>query len=391
MSEQLEPVTIPKWGIEMTHGKIVVWHKSVGEPVSVGDDIVDIETDKIINSFEARVSGTLVRILADKESEHPVGHLIGIIAKEPVSADLIDAYIVSYSEDAQIPETSGGQTSPEADFHPAQKKILITPALKRKLNKAGFDITAVTGTGPSGRIMKEDVDRVLSGAIDSGNSVSSGQPLTSRQATVARKLSEAQSTLPLYHVSMDVDLDSTVARMESLDGSEKVSLNDLIVRAVQQSLVAHPQLNVMFDAERVTPIQGHSVGLAVATAEEVVAPVVQASLDEDIVVLAEQMSEVIARARNGKLTRADHIPTAITVSNLGMYGVRDFTAMVTPPQVMVLSVGAIRRTPVFNDANEVIARSIMTLTLGSDHRVINGVQAANFLGSIKSYLECSEN
>jgi pyruvate dehydrogenase E2 component (dihydrolipoamide acetyltransferase) len=207
--------------------------------------------------------------------------------------------------------------------------------------------------------------------------------LSSQQATVARKLTQAQSTLPLYHVSMDANVGDALGAL-----SGQASINDRIVAAVQQALVSHPELNQTFDGERLTPVEGQPVGIAVATdANIVLAPVVQIAADADLEALGSHSRELISRARGGQMTASDQAPAAITVSNLGMFGVTAFTAMVTPPQIMVLSVGAVRRIPVFNDADTVEACSMMTLTLGSDHRVVNGAQAAAFLSTIRSQLE----
>ena len=391
MSEGFDPVTIPKWGIEMTHGTIVAWHKEVGDTVSAGEEIVDIETDKIVNSFEARTAGTLVRILGNVGDELPVGQLIGIIVAGAASDGAIEDFIASHSNalneapaEAEEPREASSNTSVVAR---------ITPALRRKLAKAGIDPEQVAGTGPNGRIIKADVDRALEagpGEQDSDGRPAGvaavalgGQPLSSQQSTVARKLSQAQSTLPLYHVTMEADVERALALL-----SDDASVNDVIIAAVQQALAVHPELNQTFDGDRTTTVTGQPVAIAVATEGNVVmAPVVQTPSDASLNELALDARERITRARAGQMTPADQVPAAITVSNLGMYGVTAFTAMVTPPQIMVLSVGAVRRIPVFNEADEVVARSVMTLTLGSDHRVVNGAQAAAFLKAIVSRLE----
>jgi pyruvate dehydrogenase E2 component (dihydrolipoamide acetyltransferase) len=386
MSEGLDAVTIPKWGIEMTHGTIVAWHKSVGDSVKAGEEIVDIETDKIVNSFEARSSGTLVRLLAEVGDELPVGHLIGVIASGAVTDEAIDTFIAAQS--------GGKDAAPEAEKTPAAAEaaassdadataVRIAPALRRKLDAAGIDPTRVTGTGPQGRIVKADVDLAIEQGTAAAGDSPSGQPLSSQQATVARKLSAAQSTLPLYHVSMDAQVDEAMAALPN-----GASVNDLIVVAVQQALVSYPELNQTFDGERLTALEGQPVGIAVATdANVVLAPVVQIAAHAGFEELASHSRELISRARGGQMTASDQVPAAITVSNLGMYGVTAFTAMVTPPQVMVLSVGAVQRMAVFNEADEVVARSIITLTLGSDHRVVNGAQAAAFLKAVVAGLE----
>jgi len=388
MSEALDAVTIPKWGIEMTHGTIVAWHKSVGDAVKAGEDIVDIETDKIVNSFEARSSGTLVRLLAGVGDELPVGHLIGVIASEAVADEAIDAFVAAQSDGgdaAPAVEKTLTDTEAAAPSGAGAATVRIAPALRRKLDAAGIDPSQITGTGPGGRIVKADVDLAIERGATPATPTSGGQTLSSQQATVARKLSLAQSTLPLYHVSMDAQVDEALAMLP--DGA---SVNDLIIAAVQRALVAHPELNQTFDGERLTAVGGQPVGVAVATdANVVLAPVVQTAADAGLEELASHSRELISRARGGQMTASDQTPAAITVSNLGMYGVTAFTAMVTPPQVMVLSVGAVQRIPVFNEADEVVARSVITLTLGSDHRVVNGAQAAAFLKTVVAKLENS--
>ena len=368
----------------MTHGTIVAWHKSVGDTVTAGEEIVDIETDKIVNSFEARTSGTLVRILAEVGDELPVGQLIGVIAADAVEEEAIEAFVVAQRGDAASDESSEAEAAVVANQADAAApvSVRIAPALRRKLQQAGIDPANVTPTGPHGRIVKADVDR----ALEQGDSAAGGgQPLSSQQATVARKLSQAQSSLPLYHVTMDVDAGAALSAV-----SGDASLNDAIIAAVQRALLAHPELNQTFDGERLTAVDGQAVAVAVATDENIVlAPVIRtpagASLDE----LSRESKDVIQRARSGRLAAADKALRRLPSAILGMYGVSSFTAMVTPPQIMVLSVGTVRRVPVFNEADEVVARSMMTLTLGSDHRVVNGAQAAGFLATIRSELEAA--
>ncbi len=381
MSSVLDAVTIPKWGIEMTHGTIVAWHKSVGDTVTAGEEIVDIETDKIVNSFEARTAGKLVKILAGVGDELPVGQLIGVIAADVVSEEVVEAFVAAHHSDAGASEPAQCTTGAAVATDEAAS-VRIAPALRRKLMQAGVDWANVTPTGPYGRIVKADVDRAIE---QSGSENGGGQPLSSYQSTVARKLSQAQSSLPLYHVTLDVDAGAALSAMSG-DGS----LNDAIIAAVQRALLAHPELNQTFDGERLTALEGHAVGIAVATDENIVlAPVVRTPVGASVDELSRESRDVIQRARSGQLAAADQSPAAITVSNLGMYGVSSFTAMVTPPQIMVLSVGTARRLPVFNEADEVVARSMMNLTLGSDHRVVNGAQAASFLATIRSELEAA--
>jgi pyruvate dehydrogenase E2 component (dihydrolipoamide acetyltransferase) len=266
--------------------------------------------------------------------------------------------------------------------------VKISPALRRKLESAGLNAEQVTGTGPGGRIVKEDVDRALADFSAASETQVAGKSLSSQQATVARKLSHAQSTLPLYHVSLDVDVGAAMASLTAAPQDVAGTINDLIIVAVQHALAGQPELNKTFDGERITSITDQPVGLAVATENHVVfAPVVQTTVETPFAELVVKTRDLIGRARAGQIKAEDAASAAITISNLGMYGVKAFTAMVTPPQVMVLSVGAIRQVPAFDSEGAVVAQSIMTLTLGSDHRVINGAQAATFLGAIAQWLQ----
>jgi pyruvate dehydrogenase E2 component (dihydrolipoamide acetyltransferase) len=374
----------------MTHGTIVAWHKKVGDTVAAGEEIVDIETDKIVNSFEARTSGTLVRILAEIGAELPVGQLIGVIAPELVAEAAVDAFVAA--QGAAVAKTAAG--APDAAALPATSvassgtTVKISPALRRKLESAGLSAEQVAGTGPGGRIVKEDVDRALSDSSAASETQAAGKPLSAQQATVARKLSNAQSTVPLYHVSLDVDVGAAMASLTAAPQDAVGTINDLIIVAVQHALLGQPELNKTFDGERITSITGQPVSLSVATENHVVfAPVVQTTVETPFAELVAQTRDLIGRTRAGQIRAEDAAPAAITISNLGMYGVSAFTAMVTPPQVMVLSVGAIRRVPAFDAQGAVVAQSIMTLTLGSDHRVINGAQAATFLSAIAKWLQ----
>ena len=388
MSEGLDAVTIPKWGIEMTHGTIVAWHKKVGDTVAAGEDIVDIETDKIVNSFEARTSGTLVRILAEIGAELPVGQLIGVIAPESVTEAAVDAFVAAQGAAVVKTAEEPDEALPETSVASSGTAVKISPALRRKLERAGLNAEQVTGTGPGGRIVKEDVDRALANPSAASETQAAGKPLSAQQATVARKLSNAQSAVPLYHVSLDVDVEAAMASLAAAPEDAAGTINDLIIVAVQHALVGQPELNKTFEGDRMTSLAGQPVGLAVATEDHVVfAPVVQTTVETPFSELVSQTRDLIGRTRAGQIKAEDAIPAAITISNLGMYGVSAFTAMVTPPQVMVLSVGAIRRVPAFDAQGAVVAQSIMTLTLGSDHRVINGAQAATFLGAIAQWLQ----
>lgn len=395
MSKQFEAVTIPKWGIEMTHGRIAEWRCKEGDAVAAGDEVVDIETDKIVNSFEARVSGTLVKILVDEDQELPVGTLIGVIALAQHSAEDLEGFIASHGPHEAgveaVADGAGNAFGPEDTSSEKTEELKISPALRRKLDKAGINPQSISGSGPNGRILKEDVDRALSGETEQ-KAGSSQRGLAAAQQRVAAMLSNAQMTVPLFHIRRDVSVENALNRIRAEFPGVSGLITILLTRAIAMALKAHPELNTQFDGETVTTVHGCNVAIAVARSDgAVAAPVVtnpDAAPDADV---AELFTSLLARARDGRLGAEDMRPAAITLSNLGMFGVDDFTAMVTPPQIMVLSVGKVRRAPVWSEASGgFVSEQKLMLTLGSDHRVVNGAQAAQFLRSIASAIEVAE-
>lgn len=397
MSKQFEAVTIPKWGIEMTHGRIVEWRCAEGAIVAAGDELVDIETDKIVNSFEARESGTLVRILVPEGEELAVGTLIGVIALADYSPSDLDQFI-----SAQTTSTSS-QESTSIDAHSdsgegaaaqpsSSNEVKISPALLRKLSKAGISPEVVTASGPNGRILKEDVDRAIEQGAHSDTSHGVRHALNASQKKVASALSEAQSTVPIYHVRRQLRVGRALAQMKEQLSNGSGVLTALLVNAVARALDKHPTLNTQFEMDALKPVGALNVAVAVARDDGAVAAPVLTNIDQlSIVEMAEGLASLVARARAGRSVAGDVQPAAIAISNLGMYGVDDFTAMVTPPQVMVLSVGRLSVQPSWDAQTQTfVPEEQVTVTLGSDHRVVNGAQAAEFLQSLAAVIEGAE-
>ena len=389
MSKQFEAVTIPKWGIEMTHGRIVAWRYSEGEQIAAGAELVDIETDKIVNSFEARVAGSLVKILVPEGEELPVGTLIGVLAMTDFQPAELEAFIAkqklaepAVSEPAP---TAQNVESPASLANTAPMKI--SPALRRKLEKAGLSAADVTGTGYDGRILKEDIDRaVASAASDPG---SSGKALSPAQSRVAQTLVGAQNTVPLFHLQRRLDVGPAIAALKRENPNLKSVITLLLVKGLRAALARHPELNVEFQGDTIRTVPTFNVALAVSRSDGAVsAPVVGDEPDEAVPQLAQRVAEIVDRARQGKLTASDQLPAAITISNLGMYDVTAFTAMVTPPQVMVLSVGMVQAQPVWNeDLQAFEPKECLDVTLGCDHRWVNGAQGAQFLTALADFVQ----
>lgn len=420
MAKQFEAVTIPKWGIEMTEGRIVEWRIAEGDAVAAGDELVDIETDKIVNSFEARESGTLARLLVPEGEELPVGTLIGVIALGDYTAAEVDAFIAQHTQGEGEGEDAGDEkkgpdnetaVDDSSDIPAAAATANISPALRRKLAGAGIDPCTVTGSGIGGRIIKADVDQAMQAAAQqpavvsaeasftaaeqgitaaqSATALEAGRQLSSAQQKVAAQLSSAQATVPLYHIRRSLQIGPALRHIEAELLGHSGLLTLLLIRGLSVALQKQPMLNVQFKDNEIRPIEGANVAVAVAREDgAVAAPVIRSPYERPLAQVAKDLSDAIARAKAGRLTADDMSPAAVTLSNLGMFGVDEFTAMVTPPQVMVVSVGRVVREPVWDEGLQVfIPRDVLHANLGSDHRIVNGAQGAQFMRAFADAIE----
>lgn len=382
----LIPITIPKWGIEMEHGTIAGWRVAPGDAVAVGDELVDIETDKIVNSFEATDSGTLVRILADEGEDLPVGALIGVLATVEVSEAEIDAFIASLdAEPVKATPTvaervDGGRE--RVDHRGPGTPLRISPALRRKAERLGLEPADIPGSGYGGRILRDDIEAAKSGGV--GVSL---RPLAGAQKTVAERMTLAKQTVPHFYLQRDCGMEQVLAALEGRGAdAEPVSVTHCILRAVGVALERYPALNVQLLAGGVRELDSVEVGLAVDTGDSLLTPVVRGIAGADLESVARAVRDLVSRTRERRLEAADLEGGAITVSNLGMLGVDSFTAIINPPQVMILAVGAIRERLSLHDGEPVMTR-YCSLSLACDHRVINGAAGARFLSAVCEMLE----
>jgi pyruvate dehydrogenase E2 component (dihydrolipoamide acetyltransferase) len=382
----LIPITIPKWGIEMEHGTIAGWRLAQGDAVAVGDELVDIETDKIVNSFEATDAGTLVRILAEEGEDLPVGALIGVLATVEVSEAEIDAFIASLkgAPVEQAPPAAGPTRGrgDGAGSRSADAPVRISPALRRKAERLGLDPADIPGSGYGGRILRDDVE-----AAKSGGAGVRLRPLAGAQKTVAERMTRAKQTVPHFYLQRDCGMERVLAALEADGaGGEPVSVTHHILRAVGVALERFPELNVQLLPGGVRNLDSVDVGLAVDTGDSLLTPVVRGLAGADVHSVARRARELVSRTRERRLEAADLEGGAITVSNLGMLGVDSFTAIINPPQVMILAVGAIRERLSLRDGEPVMSR-YCSFSLACDHRVVNGAAGARFLGAVCEALE----
>jgi len=386
VADALYPITVPKWGIEMQEGTITGWQVALGAEVAKGDELIDIETDKIVNTMEAPVAGTVCRQLVGEGETLKVGELLGVIATGEASDADIDAFVADFtpadasfgideSEDSPAPADTAVAEAPAAT--PPSGEVRVSPVARRLAKKLGIDLADVTGTGRNGRISKEDVERAAAAGPASGPAAT---PLTSRRQTIARRLVAAKQGVPHYYVSRRIDMQAALAAKR--DG---VSVNAIIMHAVARAMEAEPLLNSHLTDEGLTARDSVDINMAVDTEQGLVAPLLRGVAAMDPESLTAASRELAERARGNALDKADLEIGGFTVSNLGILGVDAFTAIITPPQTGILAVGAVVETPVAENG-DVSVRPQMTVTLSADHRVVDGADAARFLASLAEAL-----
>lgn len=390
MPPPILPVTMPKWGIEMTEGTIAGWSAREGQRIERGDPLLDVETEKIVNSVESPAGGTLRRIVAQKGETRPVGSLIAVLAESDVLDAEIDAFIREF-RGATVsfePDAAAGPAAPEAGSAAAPAggddgEPRVSPIARRLAERLGIDLAGVKGTGRNGRISKEDVEAHAARAGDAATRVR----MSPARATIARRLLQSTQTIPQYRLSIDVEADALVARKEAPAGGagDAPSLNDFIVRACALALVRHDALNARLEGDEILRHAHADIAVAVATPDGLLAPVVRRADTKSLAEIARETRDLAERARRGALAREEITGGSFTVSNLGMFGIERFDAIVNPPQVAILAVGAATGRVVARDGAPVVAR-VITLTLSADHRVIDGAVAAAFLSTLRGLL-----
>jgi pyruvate dehydrogenase E2 component (dihydrolipoamide acetyltransferase) len=408
MSQRIFPITMPKWGIEMQQGTITEWHCAVGQSINKGDTLLDVETEKIVNSVEAPIPGTLRRILADKGATENVGALIAVFADPAVTDSEVDAFIgsfrpadTSFEPDAGTDTTSTPPAPAPADTGEAR----ISPIARRLAERLGIDISLVKGTGRNGRVSKEDVEAYAAtqgGGTASATAPASAGPapvatapaaggqrekMTSMRSTIAKRLLESKQGIPHYRLVADVDLTALLARRSALNTpGSKVSVNDLLVRACALALVRHQTVNAQLQGDEIVRYPHADICVAVATENGLVTPIVRQADTKSAAMIGTEVAELADRARGGKLTREEITGGTFTISNLGMFGIDRFDAIINPPQVAILAVGAATERVVVRNGQPAVAK-VASLTLSCDHRVVDGAVGAQFMATLKGLIE----
>jgi pyruvate dehydrogenase E2 component (dihydrolipoamide acetyltransferase) len=408
VAARINAVTMPKWGIEMTQGTIANWRVGEGQPVERGAEILDVETDKIVNAVEAPAGGVLRRILARDGETHAVGALIGVIAEEHASDTDISRFIESFVAAVVSfdPDGSPAAAAPSTGVAPATaaatvadgEEARVSPIARRVAERLGVDLSKVTGTGRNGRISKEDVEAFAqAGGTAAAAHVAAAAPpasgvrrvrMSARRGTIARRLLESKQSIPHFRLDMDVDFGPLLQRQRAqLQAvSDRYTVNDLLLRATALALVRHPMVNARLEGDEILQFEAADIAIAVAAEAGLVTPILRYANLKPIEVIAAESRDLIDRARRGSLLREEISGGSFTVSNLGMYGVTRFDAIINAPQVAILAVGAVTQRPVVRAGSLAVAE-VATLTLAADHRVVDGAVGAAFLSTLRALLE----
>jgi pyruvate dehydrogenase E2 component (dihydrolipoamide acetyltransferase) len=408
-------VRLPRLGQGMEAGTIVKWLKSEGDRVEKGEPLYELDTDKVTQEVEAEASGVLLKI-AVAEGEVPVGQTIAVIGEEGEAVPEVDGSgaareVEERTEEegspgtAREPERERGREASAAREHETEIKqpvaerdggrVKASPLARRIARERGIDLAALSGTGPEGRIVAEDVERAgaqppspvapapVSGEVEV-------EQLSSVRRTIARRLTEAWQA-PAFQIAMSADMTRSKelhARLVELAGDEgpRPTLTDILTKACAAALMRHRAVNARFGGESIERYPSADIGLAVAIPDGLVVPVIRGSERLTIAQLAGARADLVGRARGGKLRQEDLEGGTFTISNLGMYGVEQFVAVLNPPQAAILAVGAVEDRPAARDG-ELVVRPLMTMTLTCDHRAVDGATASEFLRTVKSFLE----
>jgi len=418
----------------MEEGQLVKWHKHEGDGVANGDVLAEIETDKATMELVARGEGILRKVILPEGGTVPVGNVIAVIADadEDISAAVAEAgdgAAGGEAAQAKAAETaapaeaaegksagrgaakapsagqgSGAQPVASSGSAPAPAsadggRVKASPLARRLAEDLGVDLARIAGSGPGGRIVKRDIEAAREGGVGAparaawtpDESEYEDVPVSQLRKTIAKRLVESLSPIPHFFLTVDVDMGRVLEARATINAmleerAEKVSINDILLKAVAAALRKHPDCNAQWHGDHVRRFNGVHLGVAVAIDDGLITPVVKNAHLKGIAQIAREVRELASRARDKKLLPDEYTGSTFSVSNLGMFGIHEFTAVINPPEAGILAVGGVEDTPVVV-GGEVVVRPRMRMTMSCDHRVIDGAQGSRFLATLKAMLE----
>lgn len=406
-----EIVYMPKLSDTMTEGVVASWIKNVGDTVKNGEIIAEIETDKATMEFESFYDGVLLYIGVDTGDTAPVNTILAIIGEkgEDITELISKTTVVSdkITEPAPIApiiETPQIQTEvktvapakvPIIAQNTAVDRIFASPLAKKLAEEKGIDISFVAGTGENGRIVKRDVDHYVpyngqQKQIQTnyvGVESYTDEPISQMRKTIAKRLAESKFTAPHFYLTMDIDMDNAIQTRKSLTALDvKVSYNDFVIKAVALALKKNPNVNSAWLGDVIRRNQHVHIGVAVAVEDGLLVPVIRFADGKSLTEISNEVKDLAGKAKTKKLQPSDWEGNTFTISNLGMFGIEAFTAIVNPPDSCILAIGAIKEVPVVKNG-QVVPGNVMKVTLSCDHRVVDGATGSTFLLTFKEYME----
>ncbi|MGY6561743.1 MAG: pyruvate dehydrogenase complex dihydrolipoamide acetyltransferase [Luteibaculaceae bacterium] len=429
-----EIVRMPQLSDTMTEGVVAEWHKKIGDKVESGELLAEIETDKATMEFESFQDGYLLYIGVEKGQTAPVNEVLCILGKKDEDykallegADKADSKAEPKAEEPKKEESKKEEPKKEAevkaepkaqapakpeapkeedksnDYVSADGRIKASPLAKKLAEEKGVNLNQVKGSGEEGRIVKRDIEMFnpeVAGvghspyatsapkAVPAGTEQFDEVAISQMRKTIARRLSESKFTAPHFYLKIDVDMDNAIAARKFVNdsGAAKISFNDMVIKAVAMALKKHPKVNSSWLGDKIRTNYHVNVGMAVAVEEGLLVPVIRFADTKSMSQIGAEAKELAGKARNKKLQPSEWEGSTFTISNLGMFGIEDFTAIINPPDACILAVGGIRQEPVVKNG-QVVPGNRMRLTLSCDHRVVDGATGAEFLNTLKGMLE----
>lgn len=407
-----EIVKMPKLSDTMTEGVVAEWHKKIGDRVEEGELLAEIETDKATMEFESFQDGVLLHIGVEKGGTAPVDSILAILGEEgediqPLLDGAATEVHAQVADEAEVVEPVKKEEPAKVE----EKKEIVTPAsqpvktsangrvkasplAKKMAEEKGIDIGLVAGTGEGGRIVKRDVDAYVPAVAAVAQPLQVGveryteEPVSQMRKVIARRLGESKFTAPHFYLTIDIDMDNVMEarKMVNASGEVKVSFNDFVVKASAVALKKHPIINSSWLGDKIRYNEHVNVGIAVAVPDGLLVPVVRHADTKSLSQISAEVKEYAKKAKDKKLQPQDWEGNTFSISNLGMFGIEEFTAIINPPDSCIMAVGAIRQEPVVKNG-QVVPGNRMKVTLSCDHRTVDGVSGAEFLNTFKAMLE----
>ena len=407
-----EIVRMPRLSDTMTEGTVAKWHKKVGDAISEGDLLAEIETDKATMEFESFQEGVLLYIGVEESSTASVDSILAILGDKDEDIHALINSDTSPVEDVKeilleekvepipsvIKRPNASKEVSVEPFHISSSsssssysgRLKASPLAKRLAEEKGLDISRISGSGEGGRVVKRDVDNLQSGPARVGvlEEKFSEEPVSQMRKTIARRLAESKFTAPHFYLSISVDMDNAISSRKAINANSvhKISFNDFIVKATAVSLRNHPKVNSSWREDVIRRNEHINVGVAVAVEDGLLVPVLRYTDTKTLAEISSEVKGFVQGAKDKKLQPTDWEGSTFTISNLGMFGIDEFTAIINTPDACILAVGGIQQIPVVK-SGVIVPGNVMKLTLSCDHRVVDGASGAAFLNSLKDYLE----